>query len=662
MEQKSNVQFRAEKEYKNSREKFFLLLREIISNSIHAVLIRQSKEKDFIPDINLKICYDDTQCKIELTDNGEGFNENNSLYFEELDKVNPEKEQFKFHPLGQGRLAIVYFSDSAIYETVYKNAGSYKKRTINYPQLNDGLYHLNLFPESDIQAQDTYTKLTIILNKQNSLSRSRTFFNKYSDSEKFKNWFVENFFPFIVTNENLEIKVSYNGAPQIVVKKDSLESETKAIPIDILLNDKNYQFKLWLIKKDTAMYGDNQITCFARNLRAELSNGKLMYSIDNKEGYLLYLTSEFFDEYVDTKGEKIDISDDALLHINQKINERLDKEFKSVIESNKKITQQNLKNFKKQYPSLDPFVDEAILISGKNVIKEDEIVKRAIDEKSRIEKKFWISVDNIQVDEDTESFDDSEDCQKLLNSSLHIYVKHRETVLKRLKTLVRKFDEEGVKKTELESSIHELFLKRGVTLKESSNINHLHNLWILDDRFTTFSNNFKAQSTKTGQALSDIYIWADDPEKTKQILILELKSTTKAHNAGASDESMIAQVKRYAQKFYKNPTKELNWDVNTDKVQYIGIILARKSDVTKELTSNNVSGDYHSIPFLENSFYLNENFSIDEKDPKRKIPIRIELYSYEDIQELASSRNDVFFKLLKNEFEVTTYDENSDIN
>jgi hypothetical protein len=32
MEQRSNVQNRAEKEYKNSREKFYLLLREIMSN------------------------------------------------------------------------------------------------------------------------------------------------------------------------------------------------------------------------------------------------------------------------------------------------------------------------------------------------------------------------------------------------------------------------------------------------------------------------------------------------------------------------------------------------------------------------------------------------------------------------------------------------------
>ena len=37
-----------------------------------------------------------------------------------------------------------------------------------------------------------------------------------------------------------------------------------------------------------------------------------------------------------------------------------------------------------------------------------------------------------------------------------------------------------------------------------------------------------------------------------------------------------------------------------------------------------------------------------------KISIRIELYSYEDIYLLASSRNDVFFRLLKNEFEIET--------
>jgi hypothetical protein len=655
MEQKSNVQYRAEKEYKNSREKFFLLLREIISNAVHAVLIRQSKEVDFIPKVDLDITFDDTLCKIELTDNGEGFNEKNRKYFEELDQKNPEKEKHNFHPLGQGRLAIIYFADSAVYETVYKDEnGKYNKRTIPYPNETEGVFSFEEFKEEEA-SNNTYTKLTILINKQQTLGRAKTFFRNYSNSQSFKQWFIETFFPFIITNKLLIINISRNG-DNVIIKKDSIESETKQEPFDLrLLDDNQYSFTLWLVKNDEQMRGDNPIVCFARNLIANLSNGKLSYQIDNNEGYHLYLTSDFFDEYVDTKGEKIDISCDEITSIQKKINEILDDRFKVVIENNQKVSKRNLKNFQKKYPSLEAFVAESNIVGDKNIVNEKEIIQSAIDEKSRIEKKFWNQIDRNSIDEE-EQFSDSEECHKLLNSSLHIYVKHREIILKRLHALIQKFDEDGANKPELESTVHELFINRGTTLSDSSNINHLHNLWILDDKFTTFSNNFKAESTKSGQSLSDVYIWADDPEKTKQILIFELKSTTKAHNAGSKEEGMIAQVKRYAQDFYKNPTKTLNWDVNTDVVQYTGIILARKSDIDKELTSNNVSGGYHQIPFLEDSYYYDDEFSKDNS-PKKKMPIRIELYSFEDIYNLASDRNGVFFKLLKREFEFNEDDD-----
>lgn len=178
MEQKSNVQYRAGKEYKNSREKFFLLLREIISNSIHAVLIRQSKEKgDYIPTLNLTIGIEDSQFRIELTDNGEGFTEENRRCFEELDRRNGEKERHCFHPLGQGRLAIIYFADSAEYETVYKDDnGNFHGRTIPYPHQSEGIFNFNAFVESDSNNSDTYTKLTILINKPNTFGRARTFF------------------------------------------------------------------------------------------------------------------------------------------------------------------------------------------------------------------------------------------------------------------------------------------------------------------------------------------------------------------------------------------------------------------------------------------------------------------------------------------------------
>lgn len=650
MEQKSNVQYRAEKEYKNSREKFFLLLREIISNAIHAVLIRESKEKDYIPELNLDVVFDETQCKIELTDNGEGFNERNRKYFEELDKKNPEKEKLNFHPLGQGRLAIVYFADSAEYETVYKDdSGKYNKRTIPYPSTSEGLFSFSEYEEVEVK-NNTYTKLTILINKQQSLGRAKTFFKSYSTYELFKQWFIETFFPFIISNETLVINISFNGN-SFTIKKDSIEAETQKEPFELSLSDDNkYSFILWLIKNSKPMHRDNPIICFARNLRAILSNGHLSYSIDNNEGYTLYLTSNFFDEYVDTKGERIDVSCDDIVYIQNKINEILDDKFKKVIENNRKVSKRNLKNFQQKYPSLEAFIVESTIIEDKNIVNEGEIIQSAINEKSRIEKKFWNQIDRDPINEE-DRFSDSEDCQKLLNSSLHIYVKHREIVLQRLYTLIQKFDEEGNDKSELESTVHELFINRGTTLSDSSNINHLHNLWILDDKFTTFSNDFKAKSTKSGQPLSDIYIWADDPGKVKQILIFELKSTTKAHNAGNKEEGMIAQVKRYAQDFYKNPTKTLNWDIDTDRVQYTGIILARKSDINKELTSLNIGGgNFNPIPFLSDSYYYDDSFPKDD-NPRNKKDIRLELYSFEDIYELASNRNTVFFKLLKKEFE-----------
>ena len=652
MEQKSNVQYRAEKEYKNSREKFSFLLREIISNAIHAVLIRKNKEQNYIPEVRLNILFEDNQCQIELKDNGEGFTEENIKYFDELDTKNREKEQLNFHPLGQGRLAIVFFSDLAEYETVYKDKqNEYKKRIIPYPNTESGLFSCSLFSEERLTASDTYTILKIIINKQNSYGRAKTFLKKHPTSADMRNCFIETFFPFIINNEDLNVYINYNNEKE-TINKDSIEKEIVPLPFDITFNNnEKHAFQLWMINKEGEMRGENSIDCFARNLKAELVEGKISYSIDNPEGFLFYLTSEYFDKNVNSKGDKIEIPFDDVEKINQEINKVLDKKFESIIQRNQRKTKQNLDSFKKKFPSLEPFINDDNIINGKGVLNGDEIVKKAIDEKSRIEKIFWTHIDNHQEDDGNESFDDSEECQKLINSSLHIYVKHRDIVLNKLHDILPFFKEGAEEKPELESTVHELFFKRGITLKDSSNINHLHNLWILDDKFTIFSTDFQAKSTKSGQPLSDIYLWADHPEKTKQILIFELKSTTRAHNAGDSKEGMIAQIRRYAKDFYKNPTKVLNWDVNTEKVQYTGIILARKSDINKELTSNSV-GKYYEIPFLSNSFYLDDDFSKGNDNPRDKMPIRIELYSFEDIYDLASSRNEVFFRLLKNEFAV----------
>lgn len=651
MEQRSNVQYRAEKLYKNSREKFYFLLREIVSNSIQAVLIRKDKEKgesDYKPEIVLDITFTDKESSIYLHDNGEGFNDNNSKCFEELDKKNIEKEKLHFHPLGQGRLALVFFTNKAIYNTVYRDeSGVLRQKSFPYPKQEEGLFSLFDIEDERTEEKETYTDLRIEINKPHTYGRAKTFFNKYKGVLDLKHWFVETFFPVIVSNEDLTVKLIYNGDETVIsLKSIEIETEKKEFSLSPY-GDKQYDFKLWLIKNNGSLRGDNEIVCFARNLKAELANGKLVYSIDSPDGYLLYLTSEFFDEYVDTKGESVEISSDAVTAINDKINEILDELFEKTIESNKNETKRNLESFKQRFPSLDAFIADDAFDGNKRIVGEEDLVKTAIETKGKYEKRFWNKMSKPDNEIDDIPYDESEECQKLLNSSLHIYVKHRERVLQRLHDMINPYDDDGELKPEMESDVQELLFKRGTLIDNKKNKNHLHNLWILDDKFTTFSSTMKAKSTKPGQEQADIYIWADDPDSVKQVLILELKSTTHAHNAGDTKEGMIAQVKRYAQDAYAKPEKILNWDEDMSNVQYQGVILARKKDIEKERKSNSGGGGYRRIPFLKSSFYKDDEFYVSGIDDG--IPIRIELYSFEDIYKLASSRNDVFFRLLRNE-------------
>ena len=60
---------------------------------------------------------------------------------------------------------------------------------------------------------------------------------------------------------------------------------------------------------------------------------------------------------------------------------------------------------------------------------------------------------------------------------------------------------------------------------------------------------------------------------------------------------------------------------------------------------------FRRIPFLKDSRYKDDVFYPKNSD-EIEVPIRIELYSFEDIYKSASSRNEVFFRLLKKEFEV----------
>lgn len=330
MEQKSDVEFRAEKTYKSTREKFGYLLREVVSNAIHATIIRKRKEREsnYKPKISITIDLNDTRVSITLKDNGDGFNDLNRRYFTHLDMKNPEKEDLNLHPKGQGRLAIIFFADSATYSSVYIDPEhKCRYKTFNYPEAEHLLSLFDIEEEAGTTTDrdDVGTTLSLNISKQQTFGRAKTFFNRYDDLDKLRNWFIENFFPFFMEVEHLRLEVTYNGAPG-TVDREYIEKSVTSIPFPAKLGQqepKDEPFTIWLAEKAEPAKPKNQITCFARHLRADIAENRLEYEIDLPRSYDWLLTSTFFDENVDPKGDKIEITTEDVTVIQQALNDAL---------------------------------------------------------------------------------------------------------------------------------------------------------------------------------------------------------------------------------------------------------------------------------------------------------------------------------------------------
>lgn len=182
MEQISDVAFRAEKTYKNSREKFGLVLREIVSNAIHAVLIKDEKRtgSSYNPTVMLKCSIHEKEVKITIQDNGEGFTKDNCKYFTHLDVKNSEKEQHGFFPRGQGRLAIIHFTDGAVYTSTYMDSDGqmYDTRFV-YPHDEAELFTIENEKTNAATKNTSGTQVEIHINSSQKYHRAHTFFSQY---------------------------------------------------------------------------------------------------------------------------------------------------------------------------------------------------------------------------------------------------------------------------------------------------------------------------------------------------------------------------------------------------------------------------------------------------------------------------------------------------
>lgn len=78
--------------------------------------------------------------------------------------------------------------------------------------------------------------------------------------------------------------------------------------------------------------------CYARHLQAELESGKLEYDIEVEDNVQRIITSDYFDAYVNGKGDRIEISANEITHIQTLLNKTLDSYYEKTITLNRNIT------------------------------------------------------------------------------------------------------------------------------------------------------------------------------------------------------------------------------------------------------------------------------------------------------------------------------------
>ena len=615
--QVSNSINRAKKEYRN--KPFELLLREIILNALHAS-VQEDHGKD-----TKKIAFSisstrdgegkPTSVSITVEDSGCGINDDNFFYFKQLDEINQSKIKRGLPAKGQGRLALLHFADRSHYISRYEQSGKHYKREFNYPIFEDTLFE-NSDTEEIMESEfHKGTLLEIKITSRKKLSKADTFLQKYN----FENWLELSFLPFFV-NHNCTLDFEIEGRAG-TVSSDIINKKIRRFTFLAKIDNQNENFTGYVFDCELAKEVNSvPVKLYGESIVIERKFCSVDISLDRN--VIILIGGEFLEQRVNSVGDDIELGSDEKKVIQQAINDEISELFNEDINRTRKKNDDEFKSFRKDYPSLSDFLpeeDPGIILKTK-----EKLIQETISEKGKREIDFWQSPEESEAD------------KKLLKSSLFLYVTHRKRIISHFDTLLNRLDSKtGDTKKQNEDEIHELILSRGFN-DERKDENYLdHNLWLIDDKLSYFTS---ARSSRTGEKGSDIYLYYDDDKNPAEIILIELKSSIESYN-----KDVISQVKIQAQDFYEKKKNINGRDIDTKSCRYFAFIIASTSDINaiRKTTTNSC----RKIPFLKNSYVTEFDIFDDANDGTN---CSVELYTYNDLQELSEKRNNVFLKILEN--------------
>ena len=564
--------------------------------------------------------------RIEIKDNGDGFNDKNFEKFTKLLEIEDQVHK------GIGRLVFLnYFKEVDI-----SSAYEHKCRKFLFTGSFDG--------ENELLDIDEDQHETTLIFKGYRGDRIKSY--DYLKPKSIRKSLLLHFFPLFhrlkVQDRKLKINISLNTL------ESNPDHEFFSDHKDILISEIPNLDKVTFNADGLDLY--EKLTLYY-TVKENVENKSLITAIwvDNRTipvdiltkdavpaGYeiIFLLYSNLFTGKVNSSRQELVMDKNELRTLKKLFGDQVAKILKEQIpeiqERNREVTE----SLKERFPHLTGYFEEESV----GLIKRDQSLEIA-------QKRFFNAQKDIL---DSTLLSDDQFIKSLEISSrlLTEYILYRNIIINKLKS---------IDKDSSEADIHNIIVPQRNVFKKDNLMRDIYsnNAWLLDDKYMSYTTILSEQdmdrlikeillegeSVEKDDTRPDIaLVFSADPNETDSkldVVIVELK---KLGLGLAKKEELISQLRQRARKLLNYYPSRIQ------RIWFYGVV-----DFDKDFIRSLKEDDYLEV-FSNDSYYYKELKIMPDYDENVKIPTGVNVLSFEALLEDAEARNSTFLKLLKEGF------------
>lgn len=548
---------------------------------------------------------------VTIVDNGIGFTEENyNSFAQPFSKINK-----KYGCKGIGRFTILAMFEKMEIVSTYKEGDTWYKRNFVF----DAEHEIHKSEKKELSGNHALqTKVRLIGCKNKRLLPYTT-----KNAEEIARGITDHCFIYYLSGTLPQISVceaSDKGKLQALLVSDffKLESKEKEKSFDL----RNEKFKLFIVKTSQITNRKyNYVTLCANSRKVggkkELAKYDSLYLYPiNENGevkYLdIYVVSKYLDKHVNNQRTGFNLPESnegtflppeeqsiSIEEIIKKVANEVSGLYESYAtqtkERNIKETKEYIKAKAPQYRSFLYRNDilEAMPPNLSEEKKDEYLHKVSYQENKKIEEKIENFIASTEVTEDslTNIIESIRKRTAYNTDTLSEYVFRRKAILRLFEKML---DKRKDGKYELESMIHNLIFPMGLTNREL--IYQYHNLWLLDDRFSSYryiasDKSITSYSQIQSSKEPDLILINNDDNLTNNPISFGNK------DEGKVSSMVIFEFKRPGDTAHQKKTNDYRWDFAELVKGYFEVFLYGKEKEKKNYRGNVVNIDKDTPKF-----------------------------------------------------------------